>query len=440
MKHPAGSGTIGLMTAMLIAVANMIGTGVFTSLGYQVVSIHTTFALLMLWVIGGVVALAGAFCYAELGAALPRSGGEYHFLSAIYHPSAGFVAGWVSLVAGFAAPTALAAMAFAKYAAPAADRVDTVHLGAGAVIAIAAIHGYSGKGGHLFQNFFTGVKILVIVFFIVAGLLSPDHRELDLLPGPGALAEMATPPYFIALVYVSFAYTGWNAAAYFVREIRSPGKNLPPALIYATALVMVLYGLLNYVFLYLVPAGELAGKIEIGYIAALRLFGEEGGRLLSLVIAMLMLSTIGAMIFIGARVVQAMGTDYPVLAVLEKASSSGTPFRAVLFQTAVTLLFIYTSTFEQVIIYTTFTLLLINSLTVAGVVVLRWRKPGLPRPYRAWGYPVTPFGFLAVNLAIMGYVCYEKPAESVIGLGIVLTGFVLYLLNRRLRRDGAASR
>ncbi len=431
MTKEESAGTVGTATAMFIAVANMVGTGVFTSLGYQIIGIQSPFALLMLWIIGGLLALAGASCYAELGAALPRSGGEYHFLSVIYHPAVGFVAGWVSLIAGFAAPTALAAIAFAKYAGVVFDSVSANHLAACSVIVLSAIHGLHAALGRYFQDVFTILKIILILFFIVAGLSASEHQSLNLIPDVRALSEMASPFYFISLVYVSFAYTGWNAAAYFVREIRNPERNLKKALFYATFLVMILYVFLNYVFLYVVPAGELSGRIEIGFIAGSRLLGEDGGAVISLIISVLMLSTIGAMVFIGARINQVIGRDYRLFSPLARVSKLGTPLNAIFFQGLVTLFFIYSSTFEQVIVYATFTLMLMNSLTVGGVFILRFRAPRLRRPYRTWGYPFTPVFFLIANMAIIWYVCAERPVESLAGAGVVSLGFVLYYFNSR---------
>ncbi len=426
--------TIGLATAIFIAIANMIGTGVFTSLGYQVVGTHTVFALIMLWVVGGIVALCGALCYAELGAALPRSGGEYHLLSVIYHPSIGFLAGWVSLVAGFAAPTALAAMSLSKYTQVVFTNVPVAHIGALVVILLMIIHSVSIKAGSHVQNFFTILKIAVIIVFIFFGLAASKHQSVSLYPTKNGFAEMLAPTYFISLVYVSFAYTGWNAAIYFVSELRNLQRNLPKALFFATLLVLFLYALLNYVFLYVVPQANLSGKIEIGFITATQLFGSSIGRVVSICIALLMVSTIGAMVFVGGRITQAMGEDYRVLSILGKRTIYKTPMNAIIFQGIITLLFIYSSTFEQVIVYTSFTMILINNLTVFGIIILRIKQPNLPRPFKVWGYPFVPILFLLINVAIMFYVCIEKPKESLIGFGIICAGLLLYFLNGRFAK------
>ena len=422
---------IGVYTASSIAIANMVGTGVFTSLGFQVVEIQSVFSLLMLWVVGGLIALCGALSYGELGTALPRSGGEYHLLTAIYHPAIGFLSGWVSATAGFVAPTAIAAIALGKYTAVVFPGTPVEHLAAAVVVGFALIHALSIRWGSFFQNFFTLIKVGVIGIFLLFGFTTDAPQPITWLPRPGDWAPLFSPAFAVSLVYVSYAYTGWNASVYIVGELQNPQRNLPRALFLSTLLVMGLYTLLNYVFLYTVPMGELAGKVEIGFLAGSKLFGPRAANALSLMIAALMLSTVSAMIFVGARITQVMGEDYPILHKLSLRSRQHTPVNALIFQTIVTLLFIYTSSFEQVIVYAAFTLMLLTTLTVAGVYVLRWRQPLLPRPYKTWGYPITPAIFLLANVWIMGYVLLERPLESFIGLGIIGTGALVYFLNAR---------
>jgi APA family basic amino acid/polyamine antiporter len=417
---------IGFITAASLVVANMIGTGIFTSLGFQIEYIDSVFALLMLWIVGGGLALCGALAYGELGAALPRSGGEYHLLSRIYHPSLGFLAGWISATLGFAGPIALAAIAFGEYTTAVFPSLSAQHLAAGIVIVSSIIHGTSVTLGSQFQNLFTGLKVLLIVLFIAAAAGVDAPQSISIMPTWEGLSQMITPGFAVSLVFVSYAYTGWNAAIYIVGEIKQPNKNLPRSLLLGTLLVMVLYVLLNYVFLYTVPMGDLAGRVEVGYVSGLAVFGEVGGQIMSLLIAVLLISTVSAMVFLGPRITQAMGEDLPALRWLAITSEREIPVVSVLFQATVALLFIYTSTFEQVLIYAGFTLTLITSLTVAGVFVLRVREPDLKRPYRTWGYPVTPAIFLLLNTWILIYVFIDKPTESLVGLGIVAVGAALY--------------
>ncbi len=421
-----------LSTATAVVVANMVGTGVFTSLGFQVAAMPSVFALLMLWVVGGVIALCGALTYAELATALPRSGGEYHFLSQIYHPSLGFMAGWVSASVGFAAPTALAAMALGKYLGTVFPHLPEVHVAAVAVLVVTAVHARSVVWGSRFHNFFTLLKVLLIVAFLGAACLVPVPQALALWPQAQDWAWLAHPAFAVSLIYVSYAYTGWNAAAYLTGDLAHPTRDLPRALLLGTLLVTILYVLLNFVFLYVVSLPDLSGQVEVGFLAAKSLVGLRGAEVMSVLIALLLISTISAMVFIGPRIVRRMGEDFPGLQWLARSNARDIPVAGLLFQTLLTLVLIYSSTFEQVLAYAAVALIAISSLTVLGVYVLRYRQPGLPRPYRTWGYPFTPAIFLLLNGWTLAYVALSQPREALVGCGIMAVGLALYWLQKKL--------
>ncbi len=426
---------VGLFTAVSLVIAAMVGTGVFTSLGFQVVYIDSVFSIMMLWVVGGITALCGALAYGELGAALPRSGGEYHLMSRIYHPAAGFLSGWVSALFGFAAPAALAAMAFASYFTVVIPVGSETHLAAGIVILIGLVHLSSIRSSALFHDFFTVIKLILILLFIGAAFFAETSVDYTAVPVIEDLDLIFSSGFAISLVFVSYSYTGWNSAVYIVNEIKDPQKNMPLSLLYGTFLVMILYVLLNFAFLHTVPVSVLEGKIEIGFLSASAVFGPGGADIMSLVIAILLISTLSAFIFIGPRVTEVMGEDYHILKFLKKRSSTGVPANSIIFQTVISLFFIYTSTFEQVFIYAGFTLTLITTVTVAGVFVLRYREPHLKREYKTWGYPWTPALFLAVNGWVMFYIVVDKPFESVVGLVIVFSGLILYYINQKISSD-----
>jgi APA family basic amino acid/polyamine antiporter len=421
---------IGLVTAASLVVASMIGTGIFTSVGFQVQYLDSPFALLMLWAVGGGLALCGALVYGELGAALPRSGGEYHLVSELYHPSLGFIVGWITATLGFAGPIALAAIAFGDYTTAVFSSLSSTHLAAGIVVLCSAIHGTSITWGSWFQNIFTGLKVLLILVFVAAAVEADPSHTISIVPDANGLAEIVSPGFAVSLVFVTYAYAGWNGAIYIVGEIRDPQRNMPRSLVLGTALVTVLYLFLTFVFLYTVPTSQMAGEVEVGYLSGKVIFGEVGGQVMSLFIAFLLVSTVSAMVYLGPRVTQAMGEDSRALRWLAVTNDQGVPVNSILFQMALALAFIYTSTFEQVLIYAGFTLTLSMVLTVAGVFVLRWRRPEIDRPYVTWGYPVTPLVFLAVNAWVLAYVFIDKPTESLIGLGIVGVGALLYLASR----------
>jgi APA family basic amino acid/polyamine antiporter len=408
----------------------MIGTGVFTSLGFQMNGIHSSFALLMLWAVGGVVSLCGALTYAELGSRFPESGGEYQLLKNIYHPLPGFLTGWVSAIAGFAAPTALAAMAFGEYIHAAFAPANAQVLALMLVIAFTCIHSFSVRMGSAFQDAFTIVKVVAILAFIIAVFVVGRNQGLYLEPTQAAWKEVFSGSFAANLIFVSFAYTGWNAAIYIVGEIKNPHKTLPRSLLLGPALVTVLYVLMNAAFLFALPREQLAGKVHIGFIVATGLFGETAGDVLSVVIGLLMISTVSVMIFIGARVINRMGSDFSSLAFFGRVTTRHVPATAVWFQGALTVLFIATSTFDQVIIYSGFSLLIATMVTVFGIFFARNRNAGDPK-YKMKLYPLAPIVFLAINAWILVYTVQEKPFESMIGLLIVLVPIPVYFLAKR---------
>src|SRR5215813_9583802 len=246
--------TIGFVTACSIVIANIIGTGIFTSLGFQLNDIKSGFPLLMLWVIGGIAALCGALCYGELAAALPRSGGEYHFLSRIYHPALGFMAGFVSATVGFGAPVALAAMAFGQYFNGVFGVGSPVVLSFVVVWIVTLFHVGDLRVGSAFQNVSTLVKLLLIGALIGVGFFVPSKQQISFLPTAGDKTAMLSEAFAVALVFVMYSYSGWNASAYVSSEIKRPEKNVPRSLLAGTGVVIVIYVLLNAIFLATTPA------------------------------------------------------------------------------------------------------------------------------------------------------------------------------------------
>jgi len=405
----------------------MIGTGVFTSLGFQVEEVQNTTGILMLWAIGGIVALTGAFSYAELGALYRRSGGEYDFLSKAYHPLVGYLAGWISLTVGFAAPVGLAAMAMGSYL--------TRYVGIGektvaiaAVVGISFIHSSNLKRSSRFQNLVTVLKVGLIAGIISIGLLMHPGEEL-LKFGTGWMGEITTPAFAVALIFVTYSYTGWNAAAYIVGEIRDVPRILPRALVRGTLLVTVLYILLNLVFLKHTPIDLLSGKVEVGLIFAERLFGGIGGSVVGGLIAFFLVSGISAMVWVGPRVSMAMGEDYSLWRFLRKTNSHGVPVAAIWFQATISLVLILTGTFEQVLIYCGFILQLSSALAVMASFRIRKRKGELP--YRSPFHPWFPSIFLAISLWILIYVIWTNPIESALGLINIAIGYLSWLITKK---------
>jgi APA family basic amino acid/polyamine antiporter len=433
---------ISVTTATAIVIANMVGTGVFTSLGFQVMGVKSIFAILMLWIIGGVMSFCGALSYSELGAAIPRSGGEYTYLSKIYHPAVGFLSGFVSVFVGFAAPIALAAMALGGYFCTVFPWFDRVWVGAAVVILVTVVHSINLIIGSRFQNVFTSLKVILILVFIVCGFILGEHQSLVVMPVSGSWDEIGSASFAISLIFVSYAYSGWNASAYIAGEINNPQKNLPRSILSGTLIVMILYVLLNLIFLYTVPISQMADAqgnpvIEIGSLSAMKIFGTTGGNIMSLVISVLLISTISSMVFAGPRVTMVIGEDISALKFFAKKNKKGIPVIAIALQSIIALILIFTSTFSAVLTYLGFTLIIFTTLTVFGLFVFRIRKPDIPRPFKAWGYPVTPIIFLAFNLWIMYFSLTSKPVESLAGLGTVLLGLIIYFISKYFSKDNS---
>ena len=420
--------------AIAVVVGNMVGTGVFTSLGYQLVDIQSGFVLMLLWGLGGGCALCGALCYGELAAAFPRSGGEYHLLSRVYHPLLGFLAGWISVTVGFAAPIALGAMAFGTYFSSALSfegEAWPVALSVAVVLGVAGIHLRPIRLGARFQSIFTALKALCIVVLVVACFLLGEGQEISFLPREGDFALLFSAEFAIALVFVMYAYTGWNAATYIVDEVRDPQRTVPRALLVGTTLVTLLYIGLNGGFLYSAPIDSMKGEIEVAKVAADHVLGETGGRMMAGFISFGLISMLSASIWVGPRVAQRMGEDFRGLHLLARKSRSGIPANAVLLQAGIAVALILTSSFEQVLVYIELLLVLFALVTVVGVFWLRICHPERARPVKAWGYPVTPALFVVINVWMIVYIVREKPEEALWGLGTLMLGGVVYFLAQR---------
>lgn len=448
MANDAASGpgpaSVTAVAATAIVVADMVGVGVFTSLGFQVKDITSGFSIILLWLIGGIVALCGAICYAELACMFPRNSGEYNFLTRSYHPAVGFLAGWLSATVGFAAPVALAAMAFGEYAKSIAPGAPPLVLGLTVIWAVSLVHLTGNRHGSLFQIVSTLVKLALIAAFIVAGFWFGGGQPISFLPSSVDATHILSAPFAISLVFVMYSYSGWNAATYIIGEIKDPPRALPRALLFGTLIVVALYVALNAVFLYTTPISALAGQIDVAVIAGTHIFGEGGGRLVGGLICLGLISTVSAMVWIGPRVTVAMGEDNPLLRVFSRRRANGVPMAAILFQAVVSSLLLFTQSFEAVLDFIQFSLIFCSFLAVLGVIKLRITRPDLPRPFRAWGFPVTPIVFLSVTGFMMYYLITTRPMQSLLGFLMMLAGLAVYGLASRaswqVSGQGAASK
>ena len=423
-------GKFSKLTGISVVIANIIGTGVFTSLGFQLVGIDSPFVIMMLWLVGGITALCGALTYAELGANLPRSGGEYNFLSRIYHPSAGFISGCISATIGFAAPVALAAMTFGAYLKAVFPMISTVWSAALLVIVLTAAHCFSRKASSDVQQIFTAVKVLLIILFCIIVFFwgtSPQH--ISLIPQSGDKQLLLSGAFAVSLIYVNYAYTGWNAATYLTSEIENPQRNLPLVLAVGTAIVGLLYLLLNFTFLSAAPMSSLEGKLEIGIIVTNYALGDSAGQIMGAILAVLLISTVSAMTMAGPRVLQVIGEDFPIFSKLATCNQQGIPVTAIICQGILALFFILSSTFESVLVFSSFVLGINTLFAVLGVFVLRLRKLGIKGAYKTFAYPLAPLIYLGITLWTLIYVLISRPQEGWLGLAIIALGAIIYTVS-----------
>src|ERR1700749_1405716 len=365
-----GGPSVSLIVAAAIVVADMVGVGVFTSLGFQVSGIPSGFSILLLWTVGGVVALCGVFSYSELGAMFPRSSGEYNFLTRAFHPAFGFLAGWISATVGFAAPVALAAMAFGEYGRSAFPGASPLTLAMGLVWAVSIVQLFGVKHSSTFQLVATILKVVLIVAFLIAGFAIGTPQPISFAPSEADFTHVTSAPFAIGLVFVMYSFSGWNAATYIIGEMRLPQQNLPRALLAGTLIVLVLYVALNAVFLHTTPIDKMSGQLDVARIAGSFIFGDIGGRIVGAMICIGLISSISAMMWIGPRVMMTMGEDIPILRAFARKSTGGAPAYAILFQLAVASLMLFTRSFEAVLDFIQSALLFCSFFTVLGVIKL----------------------------------------------------------------------
>jgi basic amino acid/polyamine antiporter, APA family len=438
---------LGPLDASAIVISNVIGVGIFTSPGIIAQIVPHPVGMLTVWLAGGLLAFAGAMAYAELAALRPRSGGEYVYLRAAYGPLAGFLTGWTSFVAGFSGAIAAGAIAVADYlgrfipAAGVATPLVSIPLGVAtlsvspraivaiaAILALALIHMRGLGPGRIVQNVLAGGKVAALLVFVAFGLTIGHGTWAQAAPGQGVVATS----WLLALVPVMFSYAGWNAAAYVAEEVRDPGRNVPRALALGTAAVIVLYLGINALYLYALPVQEIAslnaqGQIAIADAAARRLLGAPAASLLGAVTIVILLGSLSAMILAGPRVYYAMAQDGAFFKSAARVHPRyHTPSAAIIAQALWSCVLVLSGTFNQLLTYTGFAVVLFSGLAVSSLFVLRWRNPNEPRPFKAWGYPVAPAIFVLASLVIVANAIMREPGPSAWGLLLMASGVPLY--------------
>ena len=421
---------IGSFTAACVLVSNAVGSGIFTTTGFLARDLGDPLWILALWGIGGALALAGALSYAELGAAMPRVGGEYVYLREAFGRPLAFLSGWTSFTIGFGAAIAAASIAFAEYLTtllPAALSQTAPSLAAAALVWIlTGIHLLGVEGGGRFQRLITVVKIGGVLLLLAAAFASGGGSWEHFSAAPGEVAPRVGVAA-VGLIFVLYSFAGWNAAAYIAGEIRRPERSLPRALIGGTVFVALFYLAINLFYFYALPASALAADpvLPVAEKAASALLGPRAS---------------SSMIWAGPRVTWAMAQDGVVPRSLGVRSRAGAPRAAILLQAVWVTLLLFTGTFEQLVVYGGFAIALFSAAAVACVFVLRWRLPEQPRPFRVPGYPWVPASFIVATLWIAGYVLVERPTEALLSLATVLAGLPLYAIWRRRKSQSGPAR
>jgi APA family basic amino acid/polyamine antiporter len=444
--------SLGLVSLSNIVVANMVGAGIFTTSGLLLRDLGHPLLMLLLWLAGGLIALCGALSYGELGAAFPKAGGEYYFLSRLFHPVAGFLSGWVSFFAGFSAPIAASAVGCSEYltrAFPALDHpfqagfltiAPAVTKKAIAILIMAffiLVHIQGLKPGVRLQNVLTISQVGLILFLIAAGFVSRKGDWSNFSAGNWLPADFSSLKVAgLSLMWIMFAYSGWNASAYIGSEIKKPRRDLPLSLLVGTGVVLLLYLGLNLLFVYAVPPEEMKGVISVGGLAVGKLLGPGWEKFLSVLIAFALFSSLSAFIIIGPRVYYAMASDRLFFPFAAKVNpETRVPTLSICLQGIIAAIIVISGTFEHIITYMGFALGIFPILAVVGVFKLRKHHP---ESLRLPGFPVVQIIYLIVGLSILGLSLLQSPGPSLVAILTVLAGIPAYFFFKK-RYSSSAS-
>lgn len=434
-----------LSVAVNVVIASMIGTGIFTALGFQVMegAIPDSFSILIVWIIGGLLSLCGATVYGEVASYVGKSGGEYVFLSELFHPLLGFLSGWVSLFVGFSAAIASLAIATGEYILPflglnnnilyvifGTDITVNKVIGASIILTVAIIQMGGVILGGIVQNLLTGLKLVMIIFFLCSPLFIHDLElsNNSLVPSEQSFNTIFSLPFAGALVWVMFSYSGWNASSYIVGHLRRPKKMLPLSLSMGTILVTILYISLNAMFMLVADFDELAGHVDIANIVAKKIYGNEVALVFSFIFSMALIAGINAMFISGPRVTEQMGEDYPKLNLFSRKNKFGAPYLSIIALSVISVLLVIFSSFQEIIEYIGITLSMFSMLTVASVFIIRKRTDRNESVVRAIGYPITPILFISTTVWMILYFVLLDPITLLYSFISIVPGLIIYFL------------
>ncbi|MPZ78330.1 MAG: amino acid permease [Deltaproteobacteria bacterium] len=447
---------IGLFSAVMLIAGDMIGIGIFVTTGVIAETLPTPGGVLLVWVLGGLLALAGALTCAELSASLPYAGGDYIYIREAYGKLMGFLSGWSSFLVTFSGAIAFLAVGFTGFAAfffPVLGSNEAllsialpgfpINITAGTLFAImvvgliSALHCFGVRQGTLMQNILTTMKIGALVGIIVLGAIFGEGNTAHFTPLFDWSMITNSSLFAAAFIPAIFAYSGWNAIIYIAGEVKDPERNLPRALLLANVIVIALYLAINVVYIYAVPVTEMKGALRVSEVATTALFGYQTSAWITGIITVSILGALNVVTMLGPRIYYAMARDGVFFKGLTRVHPTfGTPMNAIILQAVWACLLILTGTFGTLFTYVSVIITLFSALTIGSVIVLRWKQPNLKRPYMLWGYPIVPILFIAAHAWIVWGSLVQNPSDSLRGVIIVSLGIPAYLIwQRRLNKS-----
>ncbi|MCM8794216.1 MAG: amino acid permease [Candidatus Omnitrophica bacterium] len=429
---------LGFLDAAAIVIGCVVGVGIFRTAASVATHLQSSAMVTAVWLFGGIISFCGAICYAELGAAYPKAGGDYVYLTKAYGRLAGFLFGWTKLFIERIGTIAILGFVFAEYLGfvfvftPREIKV----MATAAIVFLTAANAIGVHVGKRIQNLLTSLKIAALAAIVAAGFTAGHGEAAHLQPvWPSVIDGGLLRSFGVALAFVLWTYGGWAEPAYMAEEIRRPERNLPLAMFWGLALVTGFYLLVNWVYILYIPLSEMPRKPLVAAEVMQAALGPAGAKVTSLMVACSAFGALNGMIMTTSRILLAVGRDHPLFARLSEVHPHfSTPIWALTFNTAAAVLLVWVGTFEQIVTYSTVVISVFFAMTALAVIRLRKKDPHRHRPYRVWGYPATPIFFVAATALFIVDVAVMEPKESVFGFGLLLMGLPLYVWSQMLKK------
>jgi APA family basic amino acid/polyamine antiporter len=429
---------LNLFDVTLLVVGNVVGAGIFTTSGFLAGELPQPLLFIAIWIIGGALTICGALTYAEMASMFPRAGGDYQFLKAAYGPAAGFLLGWISfwvITPGSIAALSIAMVGYVKEFFPLGNPFSEKLLAVAIIFSLSFINYRGVRLSGTTQDIFTLGNLLIMITLIVGGLAF-GRGSWQHLTGASSSAWSFSKLFGPAMIAVIFTYSGWFVSAYVGGEVKKPERNLPLSLLLGAAMVTIVYTLINITYLYAIPLSQIKGIINVAQQTAHVLFNPAVAQIISVSIILAITASINATILAGTRIFYAMAEDNIFWSLLKRVHPTyNTPYFAIASQMILACLLVFLGTFGQLLSYVVFIMLLSSIATGLAHLVLRIKKPEIPRPYYTWGYPVVPFLFICFYTLIAAQIVSAKPLTSVIGLIITIAGLPFFYIWRKINRS-----